>query len=957
MSIIKFKDSNGQWKGIPAFKGENGKDGAIQYKAGDGIKIENDTITAEVTKQYVDKSIAELTDMGFTPEVVESLPTENIKTNIIYMLPAQTSEAENIYEEWMYINNKWEMIGSTSVDLTNYYTKNEANAKLDTKQNKLTPGENITIDENNVISASGGKTKFYSFYTGLQYNFQRPSNIYLSEMSVDNREKFKALLSNIITEVGTTENKDAMLLVQFQCSNYIQGLPYLIFSMSNNQSMDTTRTSFKMISIGHYANNRRIYQYSLEITGTWNNGVFNVSNVMFSKSREETFLSIETGLAKDNTTSYTPTSDYHPATKKYVDDMTKNINNELSMLPQNLVDNGFDYNTHEQVHAQVNYTIENISTSYGFELNGNGYYESNNKGVGTSCSLCKVTFNNEKRLLIPISYINSGENNYDYGIFSNVDKELSNGNVDDGATGSERVFKNCKGESSTDVKEITYEIPAGEHFIYIKYRKDDSGDNANDSLQFKIPTEIANDIYENRKMATTKYVDDAISNIDTSGGAKGYYYVEAPIGSLGVGNGYDESNTLPETCHQVFKDFIDTINSDNVREPKLIVANTVDETTDINGNPITNPMPRYIELSNLHKDTTAEEGKSHYILKGVCNTLRGAKNANGDDIDFIATVDIVGVDSGTGFTVENVFVYLGVYTMPSASSGKTNYLGYIEDYTPDNRLDITDLEKGTYSLGIKDRIGSQTLYLKVSHNGQEQTLNTTLEIESPVVTNMIYFDVRNPIKDISGYNEVIRIGLLYLNNNTGEIVNTKYGISYNSTNGKLSNSARYNGKISAVTTDTEQVIGGKKTFNVLPESSVEPTNGNQFVNKKYVDDSITNISTSGEVDLSNYYTKSEVDTSLSGKANTNHTHTKSEITDFPTIPNKTSELTNDSGFLTSHQDISGKLDTSTYNNKMSEIDSSINSLNAKSHQVLYGTETPASSLGNNGDIYIQYTEV
>ena len=53
------------------------------------------------------------------------------------------------------------------------------------------------------------------------------------------------------------------------------------------------------------------------------------------------------------------------------------------------------------------------------------------------------------------------------------------------------------------------------------------------------------------------------------------------------------------------------------------------------------------------------------------------------------------------------------------------------------------------------------------------------------------------------------------------------------------------------------------------------------------------------------YSKSEVDTLLTGKADTSHTHTKSQITDFPTIPSKTSELTNDSGFLTSHQDLSG----------------------------------------------------
>ena len=49
----------------------------------------------------------------------------------------------------------------------------------------------------------------------------------------------------------------------------------------------------------------------------------------------------------------------------------------------------------------------------------------------------------------------------------------------------------------------------------------------------------------------------------------------------------------------------------------------------------------------------------------------------------------------------------------------------------------------------------------------------------------------------------------------------------------------------------------------------------------------------------------DVDTLLNNKANSSHTHTTSDITDFPTIPTKTSDLTNDSGFLTSHQDLSG----------------------------------------------------
>lgn len=52
--------------------------------------------------------------------------------------------------------------------------------------------------------------------------------------------------------------------------------------------------------------------------------------------------------------------------------------------------------------------------------------------------------------------------------------------------------------------------------------------------------------------------------------------------------------------------------------------------------------------------------------------------------------------------------------------------------------------------------------------------------------------------------------------------------------------------------------------------------------------------------------------SITGKPATftpsSHNHSKSQITDFPTIPTKTSQLTNDSGYLTEHQDITGKVD-------------------------------------------------
>ncbi len=52
-------------------------------------------------------------------EVVSTLPTQNIKTNVIYLKwPIWTGTDR--YEEWIYYSNTWTQIWETSVDLTNY---------------------------------------------------------------------------------------------------------------------------------------------------------------------------------------------------------------------------------------------------------------------------------------------------------------------------------------------------------------------------------------------------------------------------------------------------------------------------------------------------------------------------------------------------------------------------------------------------------------------------------------------------------------------------------------------------------------------------------------------------------------------------------------------------------------------------------------------------------------------
>lgn len=88
-------------------------------------------------------------------QVVDTLP-ETGETDTIYLVKKDNPGEQNLYDEYVYTDTGWEHIGDTSVDLSDYYTKEESDEKLLTKQDKLLAGDNITISEDNVISSNIG---------------------------------------------------------------------------------------------------------------------------------------------------------------------------------------------------------------------------------------------------------------------------------------------------------------------------------------------------------------------------------------------------------------------------------------------------------------------------------------------------------------------------------------------------------------------------------------------------------------------------------------------------------------------------------------------------------------------------------------------------------------------------------------------------------------------------------
>lgn len=150
-----------------------------------------------------------------------------------------------------------------------------------------------------------------------------------------------------------------------------------------------------------------------------------------------------------------------------------------------VTDNGVDVTNQlvQMTDSGESYDVENITTTYGFALNNNDYYESNNKGHASSAAVCKVDFHLPVSATITFSVINYAEGTYDYGLLSNLDTTLNTNSSAD----SSNVYWSGQNHNSASVQTVTYSnVTAGDHYIYVKYFKDQYTDENNDSLQFKV---------------------------------------------------------------------------------------------------------------------------------------------------------------------------------------------------------------------------------------------------------------------------------------------------------------------------------------------------------------------------------------------------------------------------------------------------------------------------------------
>lgn len=117
----------------------DGVESGAQVNVLEGVQLNGVDVEIVAKKVNLDLSnYATKADLAAIPqfkiEVVNELPTEDISETTVYLVPQEEGEqsGQDIYDEYIYTNEKWELIGNTDIDLSGYATTEAMNSAIST---------------------------------------------------------------------------------------------------------------------------------------------------------------------------------------------------------------------------------------------------------------------------------------------------------------------------------------------------------------------------------------------------------------------------------------------------------------------------------------------------------------------------------------------------------------------------------------------------------------------------------------------------------------------------------------------------------------------------------------------------------------------------------------------------------------------------------------------------------
>lgn len=295
MAILKFKDK-GEWKSIAAFKGEDGKDGAIQYTAGPGIKIEDNIISATLDGE------------GGLELTVDQQPiagsTNPVASGGVFTELANKADKSEIKTDTGELTNGAGFITGADIpkDLGDF--DNEAGYITEESDPlfKSSAAFSVTPAHINLLARLNGYTIVPLDFSGLNFNSATANSISYTYKASTYYDKIIAYAGSLTKAIlcVTTNGKSVMLFYH---------------SYATTSSSEGITTFLGFTNVDEYGHSVPI---RLKITANQKTGA-HVSTEFRSMGSSYNNVTKGDVLTKTNTSSFTPTADYHPATKKYVD--------------------------------------------------------------------------------------------------------------------------------------------------------------------------------------------------------------------------------------------------------------------------------------------------------------------------------------------------------------------------------------------------------------------------------------------------------------------------------------------------------------------------------------------------------------------------------------------------------------------------------------------------------------
>ena len=181
------------------------------------VMLSSDTQSTSESVAATSLAVKTVRDMitsatGVNIQIVNTLPTVDISQHTIYLVPKTTAGTNNVYDE--YINTDgtssgWELIGSTEVDLSNYYTQTQVDTLLADKVDKVS-GKGLSTEDYTTAEQS----KLAGIASGAEVNVQ--SDYTQTDTTADDYIKNKPTLATVATsgDYGDLINKPTIPAAQ-----------------------------------------------------------------------------------------------------------------------------------------------------------------------------------------------------------------------------------------------------------------------------------------------------------------------------------------------------------------------------------------------------------------------------------------------------------------------------------------------------------------------------------------------------------------------------------------------------------------------------------------------------------------------------------------------------------------------------------------------------------------------